>query len=387
MSQPDLKQHEGKQPQPEQRLKLRLFAHSWVSDWNHGNAHFLRGLAHELTRQGHEVRCYEAVNSWSVTHLLEEGAHTAGAAIRGFWNAFPVLDVRFYQQDGSFAEFAEQELREADVVIVHEWNNLEVVRTILSLKAKLGFRALFHDTHHRAYTSPQEILRFPLQEFDGVLAFGEAIRRIYREAFGVSKAWTFHEAADTAHFGPAPAEPDTDVLWVGNWGDEERTRELQEFLIGPAAALPERKFAVHGVRYPAQALQQLATSRIEYRGYLPNLEAPLSYARGRVSLHVPRKFYSNGLSGIPTIRMFEALACGSPLVCSPWSDAEGLFRPGEDYVCVPDGKAMEGELRHLLQDDAARLQMAANGMETIQRRHTCAHRAAQLMDIFEELGK
>lgn len=369
------------------RLRLRLFAHSWISDWNHGNAHFLRGLAYELIRMGHDVRCYEPVHSWSATNLLSEGADVAAGAIQSFWNAFPFLDVRFYHQDESFAEFAERELREADVVIVHEWNDPEVVKIILGLKPKLGFRALFHDTHHRAYTAPQSMACFPLEEFDGVLAFGEAIRRIYREAFGVSRAWTFHEAADTAHFGPIECGKDTDVVWVGNWGDGERTRELEEFLMEPAAGMRDRKFAAHGVRYPEDARKKLSDSGIEFRGYLPNLDAPRCYARGRVSLHVPRKFYSNGLSGIPTIRMFEAMACGSPLVCSPWSDTEGLFRSGEDYLCVSDGKAMQAELRQLLADEAARTQIAQNALETIRRRHSCAHRAAQLMEICEELGK
>ena len=369
------------------RLKLRMFAHSWISDWNHGNAHFLRGLAYELTRLGHEVRCYEESNSWSMMNLREEGVDKATSALCKFRKAFPTLDVRFFSNDGSFGRFAEEELREADVVMVHEWNAPEVVSTILSLKERLGFCALFHDTHHRAYTSPKQILQFPLQAFDGVLAFGEAIRRIYAEGFGVRRTWTFQEAADVAHFQPLAAEKDTDLVWVGNWGDEERTRELEEFLMAPAAALRDRKIAVHGVRYPAEARARLAEAGIEYRGYLPNLEAPQTYARSMLTLHVPRKFYSNGLSGVPTIRVFEALACGTPLLCSPWTDIEGLFRAGEDYVCAADGKVMEAEIRHLLRDDQAREQMARNGLETIHRRHSCRHRALQLLDICEELEK
>ncbi|HET7750749.1 MAG TPA: glycosyltransferase, partial [Terriglobales bacterium] len=92
-------------------------------------------------------------------------------------------------------------------------------------------------------------------------------------------------------------------------------------------------------------------------------------------------------SGVPTIRVFEALACGIPLLCAPWADTEGLFRPGEDYLCVPDGRAMTAELRRLISDSAAREQMASRGLETVQTRHTCAHRARQFLDICEELGK
>jgi len=369
------------------RLKIRIFAHSWISDWNHGNAHFLRGLAYELTRMGNDVRCYEEIDSWSMTNLVEEGIEKAAEAFRNFRKAFPTLDVRFFRRGEFFLDCAEEELRGSDIVIIHEWNDAEVVDAILALKPKLGFRALFHDTHHRAYTNPDQIAQMPLGQVDGVLAFGEAIRRIYAEVFNVPRVWVFQEAADIAHFWPLPREKDTDVIWVGNWGDEERTRELQEFLVTPASSMRERSVAVHGVRYPAAARALLSQAGIEYRGYLPNLEAPQTYARSLVTLHVPRKFYANGLSGVPTIRVFEALACGIPLLCSPWSDSEGLFRGGQDYLCVPDGPAMEAEIRHLLNDDAARRQLAANGLQTIHRRHTCAHRALQFLEICEELGK
>lgn len=367
------------------KLSFRFFAHSWISDWNHGNAHFLRGLASELVKQGHEVRCYEERGGWSMVNLAQEGTEAAVTAMLDFRRVFPNLEVRPYTSDSGLREFLVRELGGADVVVVHEWNTPEVVANILSLKAKLGFRALFHDTHHRAYSNPQEMLKFPLREFDGVLAFGEPIRKIYADSFGVKRVWTFHEAADTSHFFPAQRDKDRDVTWIGNWGDEERTRELEEFLIAPASVMREHKFVVHGVRYPDDALARLSESGIEFRGYLPNLRASEMYACSRISLHVPRRFYANGLSGIPTIRVFEALAAGSPLVCSPWSDTEGLFRPGQDYICVNDKTAMIGELKNLLRDGAARAQLAASGLETIRARHTCAHRAQQLQEICREL--
>ncbi len=369
-----------------QSLNIRFFAHSWVSDWNHGNAHFLRGLARELMRMGHKVRCYEELGSWSLSNLVKQEGEVAIEAIDQFRARYPELDIHFYKQDG-FEEFAARELRGADVVIVHEWNAPKVVNAIVGLKRQLGFAALFHDTHHRAYTSAHEILRFHLHLFDGVLAFGDAIRRIYADGFGVPKVWTFHEAADVANFYPMESQKDVDVIWIGNWGDEERTKELEEYLIGPAAAEPKRRFVVHGVRYPEKGLKKLTEAGVEFRGYLANLAAPHAYARSRITLHVPRRQYTNGLSGIPTIRVFEALACGIPLLCAPWKDAEGLFRPGQDFVCAPDGRAMKAEIERFLHDEPARRQLAANGVESIRRHHTCAHRAQQLVEICEELGR
>jgi spore maturation protein CgeB len=367
------------------RIRFRYFAHSWISDWNHGNVHFLRGLARELQHLGHEVRCYEQFGSWSLTNLVDTEGDRAQQAIEQFRCEFPDLDVRIYQRDSGLADALRFELKGADIVIVHEWNDPEVVNTILSLKREMGFAALLHDTHHRAYTNPGELLRFQLQYFDGVLAFGEAIRRIYVDGFGIERAWTFHEGADSGHFAPRQDERAFDLLWIGNWGDEERTRELREFLIEPAAEMCELKAVVYGVRYPEEGKAALAEAGIEYRGYLPNLMAPTVYAKSALSVHIPRRLYANGLDGIPTIRVFEALACGSPLLCAPWEDVEHLFRPGQDYLIVQSGAEMKSSIQWLLRDDAARRQIAANGRQTILQRHTCAHRAAQLVEICGEL--
>jgi len=368
-------------------LNIRYFAHSWVSDWNHGNAHFLRGLARELGRAGHKVRCYEALGSWSLSNLLRYEGERAIDAIDNFRKTYPDLDIRFYKQQANLEAFLTNELRGADVVIIHEWNDPEVVNAVLSLKQKLGFRALLHDTHHRAYTSPRDLLRLHLHLFDGVLAFGDAIRRIYADGFGMPRVWTFHEAADVEHFHPIASSRDADVVWIGNWGDEERTRELGEFLISPARALPDVQFVVHGVRYPEQGLAVLADSGIEFRGYLPNLKAPSVYASSSLTIHVPRREYTNGLSGIPTIRVFEALACGIPLLSAPWNDLENLFRPGEDFVCVPDGVTMKDEIARLLRDPAARRQIAESGLKRIRERHTCRHRAQELTAILTEVAQ
>lgn len=367
-------------------LNIALFCHSLISDWNHGNAHFLRGLVRSLGRMGHRVRSYEELGCWSLSNLMRSEGERAIEAIDHFRRNYAELDIRFYKSGDNFQRFLEEELKETDVVLLHEWNDPFVVNSVLALKKKYGFIALFHDSHHRAYTQAGAILKFHLHLIDGVLAFGEAIRRIYADGFGVPRAWTFHEAADVDTFRPLYRRQEIDVIWIGNWGDDERVRELQEFLIEPATALHHKKVVVHGVRYPDSALEKFQSAGIEYRGYLPNLFSPEAYAESAVALHVPRQQYANGLAGIPTIRVFEALACGIPLVCSPWSDEEHLFHPGEDYLVVKDGKQMVSEIEYLLGDEKARKQISEHGLETIRKHHTCAHRAEQLISICEEIA-
>lgn len=364
------------------RLSIRMFVHSLRSDWNNGNAHFLRGLCRGLVSLGHDVRCYEPDDGWSYQNLLTEDK--GAASLRQFDTCYPELDLRLYRVEEDLVDQLTEELRGADIVVVHEWNSPQVAAAILSLRDRLGFRMLFHDTHHRASSSRSEIQRLRVEEFDGVLAFGDALRRIYVDQLGISRTWTLHEAADTTLFRPLASTKKLDCVWIGNWGDDERTRELHEFLICPARVLHPIRFHVHGVRYPEDAIRAVSSAGISYRGYLPNLSAPSVYAESLLTLHIPRRQYAESLPGIPTIRVFEALACGIPLLCSPWSDCEGLFEPDTFWI-AEDGKRMTAMISELLRDDAARQQLAQSGLACVLRGHTCLHRAEQLTSICEEV--
>jgi spore maturation protein CgeB len=142
---------------------------------------------------------------------------------------------------------------------------------------------------------------------------------------------------------------------------------------------------VHGVRYPRAARTRLREAGISYRGWLPNYLAPEVFAAFSLTVHIPRRPYVEALPGIPTIRIFEALACGIPLICSPWEDAEGLFSPGSDYLIAKTGKEMRQLMTDLLSDSDAAHSMATRGRQTILGRHTCGHRVDELLGIVEEL--
>ncbi len=360
-------------------MKFALFYHSLASCWNHGNAHFLRGVCRELIARGHEVHVYEPADGWSRMNALADGG---AAALVQAERLVPGVETHLYSLETLDLDAA---LDGADVVIVHEWNAPELVAAIGARRAAGGtFTLLFHDTHHRAVSAPEEIGRFDIDAYDGVLAFGEVLREVYLNEGWARQVFTWHEAADTALFHPIAGQKKTmDLVWIGNWGDGERSAELQEFLLGPIARLG-LDARIHGVRYPDEVRLRLAARGIDYAGWLPNHAAPIAFAKALMTVHVPRRPYVEALPGIPTIRVFEALACGIPLVSAPWRDAEGLFPPG-CYISVSDGEEMTAALSLLRRDSDLREELIANGLAAIEARHSCAHRAEELLAIIARL--
>ena len=374
-------------------MRIVLFAHSLASCWNHGNAHFLRGLARALIADGHALRVYEPADSWSLANLRADGHDTSV-----YTAAYPDLTSIAYsptlsrtgggtaaKPQGEGAPFdIDRALDGADITLVHEWNDPALVAAIGAHRLARGrYTLLFHDTHHRAVSDPDAIRAFDLQGYDAVLAFGAVLADVYQR-WG-HRAFPWHEAADTTHFHPPAHEGSrAGLVWIGNWGDDERSAELETYLLRPAAAagLP---LDIHGVRYPVHALATLAAYKARYHGWLANAAAPGVFARHLATVHVPRRHYVEALPGIPTIRVFEALACGIPLLSAPWQDSEQLFRVGRDFLMLHSEAAMTQAMRDLAHDPDLRANLAAHGLETIRARHTCAHRAAELLAIVRDL--
>ncbi len=362
-------------------MRIVYLTHSLLSCWNHGNAHFLRGVLSDLAARGHQVASLEPEGSWSLSNLLRDAGD---AGLQPFRVAYPDLASETYGQDLDL----DAALDGADIVIVHEWNEPWLVAAIGRHRAGGGrYRLLFHDTHHRAVSDPAAMRAYCLDGYDAVLAFGEALAEVYRGWGWRDRVLVWHEAADARLFRPAP-EPEggrQGLVWIGNWGDDERSAELETYLFRPAASLG-LPLDVYGVRYPDAALDTLARHGARYHGWAANAAAPAIFARHLATAHVPRRFYVEALPGIPTIRVFEALACGIPLVSAPWRDQEGLFRVGTDFLMAGDPASMERHLRDVRDDPGLRRSLARHGLETIRARHTCRHRVDELLAFVGRLA-
>jgi spore maturation protein CgeB len=360
-------------------MRVAMFCHSLISDWNHGNAHFLRGIATELLTRDHDVRVYEPWDAWSLHNLVAEQGE---APIHRFLAAYPGLWSIRYRLETLDLNRA---LDGMGLVLVHEWSDQALVRRIGEHRRRVGgYRLLFHDTHHRSATDPQSMAAYDLTHYDRVLAFGEVIRDLYLTRGWTARAWIWHEAADTRVFRPmAGLDREGDVVWIGNWGDAERSAELFEFLARPVQHLG-LKARVYGVRYPTQACAALSGAGIAYGGWLPNYAVPQVFARFKATVHVPRRPYVQALPGIPTIRPFEALACGIPLVCAPWDDVEGLFTPGKEILIARTPQEMLCYLREL--PEAERVVLGWGACVRVLAEHTAAHRAAELEAYIRDLS-
>ena len=198
-------------------MRVVIFCHSLVSDWNHGNAHFLRGVARELLARGHDVRVYEPDDAWSLANLV---ARRGPAAIR----VPPRLSAaRSSRVSGRGSTRARSTAR--------TWcsstngTSRSSSRGLAASSARRPIQLLFHDTHHRSVTGRGDIAGYALTDYDGVLAFGEVHPRALPRARLGATARGPGTRRPTRACSVRCAERAVagDLVWIGNWGDDERS--------------------------------------------------------------------------------------------------------------------------------------------------------------------
>jgi spore maturation protein CgeB len=361
-------------------MKIVMFYHSLVSDWNHGNAHFLRGVVRELQSRNHQVVVYEPENGWSLQSLISEQGRDG---LDAFHSAYPDLVSSFYLPHSLDLS---RSLDGADLVIVHEWTDPALLRRIGRHRDRFGhYQLLFHDTHHRLLSAPESMPLDDLAPYDGVLTFGSALREAYLAHGWNRNVWVWREAADTSVFHPPASQTrdrEGDVVWIGNW-DEEKTAKMSDLFLAPVRSLGVRALC-YGLGYSETALRQLQAAGIDYRGWLPNFWVPQVYARFRVTIHLAEQPHRDQPMGVSMMRPFEAMACGIPLI-STARDEEGLFRAGSDYLVAADRQEMMQQLGRVLADDELADSLSRHGRQAILARHTVKHRVDQLLAIYHQL--
>lgn len=356
-------------------MQFIVFTSFMVPDCDHDNAQFVGGVASDLIRRHHRVKIVAPAAGRKEAALPQDSGEQPAADFR---HAYPLLQGALSYEP---ALDLDRVLDTADVVVVHEGNSRDLVRRIGDHHAgRHDYGLYFHDTHQRKAVNPRSEA-CDLFYYDAVLTSGDKLRNLYLNNGWAAEAVTWHQAVDTALFRPLDrGKKEGDVVLIDNWVDGERIDPLREFFIEPVKTLA-LKACVYGSGYPGAVLDELRAAGIQYGGRLPDYKVPEVFARYAATIYLPHQPHQAGEDTVPTIRPFEALACGIPLISAPWRDFEHLFRPGRDFLFAFDGLEMTSQLKTLLARPDLRAALVRDGLETIQTRHTCAHRAGELLSI------
>ena len=307
-------------------MRIVYFTHSLASCWNHGNAHFLRGVLRALDppaamrSQASSPPAPGACATWWPT--------TAEAALDAFRDAIPTSP----HEPTDPTSTSPRRRTDADLVIVHEWNDPRARRRP---RRRPGARRPLHPAVPRHPPPGGQRPggdRAPSTSPATTACWRSARlwRRSTAAGAGARRAFVWHEAADITPLPSAGDEASRATGWSGSaTGATASARaELERFLLAPGRARPACRSTSMACAIPPRRWRcWRGTARATAAGW-PTPRAPAVFARHLATVHVPRRFYVEALPGIPTIRVFEALACGIPLVCAPWSDAEAPVPAG-----------------------------------------------------------
>jgi spore maturation protein CgeB len=197
-----------------------------------------------------------------------------------------------------------------------------------------------------------------------------------REEFGARRAHALYCSVDPDAHRPVVATPDLDLGYMGTYSDD-RQPGLERLLLGPSRLLPDRRFAVAGSQYPATVDWPANVQRIDHLP--PALHAEF-YGRSRYTLNLTRAdMRAAGWS--PSVRLFEAAACGVPIVSDEWPGLEDVLLPGREVLIARDGADV---VRYLCDvDDAERRRLGGAARARVLDAHGSRERARELVTVLE----
>jgi spore maturation protein CgeB len=205
---------------------------------------------------------------------------------------------------------------------------------------------------------------------------GPILERIER-TFGSPRARALYCSADANVYFPEPHEPAWDLAYMGTYSSD-RQATLEQLLLEPARSWPAAKFAVVGPQYPETLHWPANTVRI---AHLAPDQHRAFYNRQRFTLNITRaQMREVGYS--PSVRLFEAAACGTPIISDSWSGIETMFTPGREILIATAARDTLEYLRSL--PESERRELGARARQRVLDSHTGQHRAEQLLEYVRE---
>ena len=348
-------------------MKLAIFGLSISSSWGNGHATLWRGMCRALAARGHEVHFFEKDVPYYAEHRDLISIAKAHLHLYPSWDEIRPL--------------AESHLRDADIGMVTSYCPDALAATDLVLSsAKLS---CFYDLDTpvtlnklRAGEPVEYLSPRGLRDYDLVLSYtgGPALPEL-RSRLGAQRTVPLYGSVDPEHHHPAPPREHflADVCYLGTYA-EERQQALEALFIEPARRIPECKFMVGGAMYPETFPW---TENIFFVQHVPPAEHPAFFCSSKLTLNVTRAPMAQ-MGYCPSGRLFEAAACGVPILSDYWEGLDEFFEPRSEILVARNA---DDTIEAMRLPEQERLQIAQRARERALDCHTSGRRAIQLEEI------
>jgi spore maturation protein CgeB len=352
-------------------MKIVVFGLAISSSWGNGHATLWRGLCRALTAHGHLVVFFERDVPYYAAH-------------RDMWT-LPGGRLHLYPSWDSIAPTAAEELRDADAAIVTSFCPDAIVAERLVLDAPRP-QAVFYDLD-TAVTLDRLERGLPVQyvgpnglaDYDLVLSYtgGRSLAQL-RDRLGARRTAPLYGSVDPAAHQPVrPIDLfKADLSYLGTYADD-RQDGLARLFLAPARRRPLRRFVLGGSQYPDDFPW---TPNIFYMRHVAPDYHPAFYSSARLTLNVTRRAMAD-TGFCPSGRLFEAAACGTPILSDSWEGLDAFFTPGKEILVAENtGDAIAA----LERDDRELLIMARAARDRTLTQHTAERRALELEGLLED---
>lgn len=350
-------------------MKIVIFGLTLTSSWGNGHATTYRSLVKALARLGHRIDFVEKDVEWYRSN--RDMPHSE------------YCTIQLYDQWEQAAEKLLRLSADADVVVVGSYFP-DAKAATEALLEQGSAPVLFYDIDTpitmaklRAEGRTEYLDAAAIPRYAAYLSFtgGPALREL-EERFGAPRAVAFYCSVDPELYMPAPERElyRCDLSYLGTYA-ADRQPNLDLYLNGPAGLLPEKEFLVAGPQYP-QDLKWPGNVRRMFHVY-PG-DHPAFYCSSRFTLNLTRAdMVAAGYS--PSVRLFEASACGAAIISDSWTGLEEFLTPGEEILLPEDARGVAEILTAMPESERVRLGQRAR--ERILAEHTADHRARQFEQI------
>ena len=343
-------------------MKLVVLGLSLSSSWGNGHATTYRALLKAFAARGHEVLFLERDAPWYASHRDMPRPD--------------FCDLRFYRSVDDLQRFA-PDVACADAVIVGSYVPEGVAVAAFVQRTAQGPVAFYDidtpvtlaklERGDFEYITPELIAAYDLYlSFTG----GPTLERL-KAQYGAPAAAALYCSVDADAYRPLEVARRWDLSYLGTYSDD-RQPTLERLLIEPARQAPQLRFAVAGPQYT----QEIAwPANVERLDHVAPADHPAFYAASRYTLNVTRSdMIAAGFS--PSVRLFEAAACGAPIISDRWAGLDSLFAPDREILLAQTGADVLSALGD--PDDARREEIASAARARVLAQHTSSHRAIEL---------